>query len=58
MFREIGGAFVDIDKLHQFRVEMGISERAIGHEGVVEMSGIVRISFECEKTVNLRLFTG
>ena len=57
MFREVGCAFIDVHKLYQLRIEMRISECAIGHERVIEMPGIFRVSFEGKKIVDLRLNT-
>jgi hypothetical protein len=47
--REIGRAFIDINKLDQFRVEMRVTKRPVGHQRVVEVRRISWHPFEREK---------
>jgi len=46
LLREICRPLVYIDEFHQFRVQVWIAERAIGHQRVIEMLWIDGIAFE------------
>lgn len=43
---EIGRALIDVHKLNEAHVEVWVAERAIRHQGVVKVFGVVRVSFE------------
>lgn len=44
--REVRGLFVHIDKLHQLRIQMGVSKRSVHHQRIVEMLWGIRIVFK------------
>ena len=55
MLREVGRALVDVDKLDELGVQVGVAEGTVGHEGVVEMPRIVGVALEGEKVGDLCL---
>lgn len=55
VFGEVGRAFVDIDELDKFSVEMGVPEGAIRHEGVVEVFWVRGVAFEGVELGKFRL---
>ena len=54
-FWKVRRPFVDVDKLDEFSIEMWITERAVGHERIIEMLRLVLVSFQCVKLCKLSL---
>ena len=54
-FWEVRCPFVDVDKLDKFGIEMWITKRAIGHERIVEVLRLIRISFQSVELCKLGL---
>lgn len=52
---EVCCTFINVGKLDEFRIEVWIAERAIGHERVVEMLWLLRISLQGVELCELRL---
>lgn len=52
---KVGGTLVDVYEFDELRVQVGIAKRAIRHEGVIEVSRIMRVSFEHEEVRDLCL---
>jgi len=55
VFWEVRCPFVDVDKLDKFGIEMWITERAVGHEGIIEVLRLILVSFQSVKRCKLGL---
>lgn len=51
---KISRSLVHIYEFDQFGIQMGVSKRPVGHERVIEVLGVVRVTFE---GVELRQFS-
>lgn len=54
-FREIGGAFVHVNKLDELRVQVRVAKCTVGHERIIEVPWVVRVALERQKGSDLRL---
>lgn len=54
-FWEVRSPFIDVDKLDKFRIEVWITERAIGHERIIEVLRLIWIFFQSVKLCKLGL---
>jgi len=45
--RKVRGALIDVNEFDQFGVKMRITKRSVRHQRVIEVLGILRVSFEC-----------
>lgn len=55
VFWEVRHPFVDVDKLDKLGIEMWITERAVGHEGIIEVLRLILVSFQSVKSCKLSL---
>lgn len=55
VFWEVRCPFADVDKLNKFGIEMWITERAIGHERIIEVLRLILVSFQGVKRCKLGL---
>lgn len=55
VFWKVRRPFVDVDKFDKFCIEMWITERAVGHERIIEMFRLVLVSFQSVKLCKLGL---
>ena len=55
VFWKVRFSFVDVDKLDKFGIEMWITERAVGHERIIEVLRLIRVSFQSVKLCKLGL---
>jgi hypothetical protein len=44
--REVSGALVDVDMLHELRVEVRIPERPVRHQLIIEVPGMLRVALQ------------
>lgn len=54
-FREIGGAFVHVNKLDKLCVQVRVAKCTVGHERIIEVPWVVRVALQRQKRSNLRL---
>lgn len=54
-FREIGRAFVHVNKLDELCVQVRVAKCTVGHERIVEVPWVVRVALERQKGSDLRL---
>jgi len=55
VFWEVRRPFVDVDKLDKFGIEMWITERAVGHERIIEVLRLILVSLQGVKLCKLGL---
>ena len=55
MCGEVGGALIDVDELDELGIQVRVAERAVGHEGVVEVPWVLRVALKREECRDLGL---
>ena len=56
--RKVRRTFIHVNELDEFGVEVGVAEGAIRHEGVIEVSRVLRIALQSMKLGEFALVSG